>query len=160
MTRRYYVSDSDLSARFPIYTRANVGEVFPDPVTPATSTLALFLSELGWRDAWVRIGAFDPDEFPPEQFCQIGVAGGYCYLNASVTRVFGERAPGLSWEAMDQQLFGVMPGVPPYAEMPGDVRPDLADGIGATFAAALAVRHVDELTELLDDRATTRQLRA
>ncbi len=26
---RYYVTDSDLSDRFPIYTRANVGEALP-----------------------------------------------------------------------------------------------------------------------------------
>ena len=31
-----WIADSSLSARFPIYTRANVGEVFPDPVTPLT----------------------------------------------------------------------------------------------------------------------------
>lgn len=29
----YYVTDTTLSSRFPIDTRANVGEVFPDPVT-------------------------------------------------------------------------------------------------------------------------------
>ena len=49
MGDRYYVTDSDLSARFPLYTRANVGEVFPDPVTPLTSSSALWEAELGWR---------------------------------------------------------------------------------------------------------------
>ena len=38
MGDKYYVTDTSLSARFPIYTRANVGEVFPDPVTPLTSS--------------------------------------------------------------------------------------------------------------------------
>ncbi len=52
----YYVTDTALSARFPIYTRANVGEVFPDPVTPLTSDTALWLAELGWRDAWAPDG--------------------------------------------------------------------------------------------------------
>ena len=67
MSEKYYVTDTDLSARFPIYTRANVGEVFPDPVTPLTSDTGLVrLAELGWRDAWVRMGAFDPDEFPDD----------------------------------------------------------------------------------------------
>ena len=42
------------------------------------------------------MGAFDADEFPPDEFCQLGVQGGYCYLNASLIRLFGERAPGLS----------------------------------------------------------------
>ena len=54
-----WVADSTLSARYPIYTRANVGEVFPDPVTPLTFGTALWLAELGWRDAWARFGAFD-----------------------------------------------------------------------------------------------------
>ena len=115
----YYVTDTALSARFPIYTRANVGEVFPDPVTPLTSDTALWLAELGWRDAWARMGAFELDEFPNDQFCQLGVLGGYCYLNASLVRLFGERAPGLSWRAMDEQFFGVQPGIPDYEEQPG-----------------------------------------
>ena len=59
MAKRYYVTDTDLSTRFPIYTRANVGEVFPDPVTPLTADTALWLAELGWRVAWVRMGSFE-----------------------------------------------------------------------------------------------------
>ena len=31
MTERYYVTDSDLSEQYTLYTRANVGEVFPTP---------------------------------------------------------------------------------------------------------------------------------
>ena len=57
------MADSTLSARFPIYTRANVGEVFPDPVTPLTFDSGLWLAELGWRDAWARMGAFEAEEF-------------------------------------------------------------------------------------------------
>ena len=117
MGDRYYVTDTALSERFPIYTRANVGEVFPDPVTPLTSTSALWEAELGWRDAWERMGAFELSEFPDGDFCQLGVQGGYCYLNASLIRLFGERAPGLSWQDMDAQFFGAQPGIPPYEEM-------------------------------------------
>ena len=113
--------------------------MFPDPVTPLTSDTALCLAELGWRDAWERMGAFDLDEFPPDEYCQLGVVGGYCYLNASLIRLFGERAPGLSWQMMDEQFFGAQPGIPPYEEMAGDVRPDLTEKIGATFALGLRV---------------------
>jgi hypothetical protein len=67
MVNRFYVTDTDLSERFPLYTRANVGEVFPDPVTPLTSDTALWYAELGWRDAWVRMGAFEADEFPADR---------------------------------------------------------------------------------------------
>jgi pyruvate,water dikinase len=160
MGQRYFVTDTDLSERFPIYTRANVGEVFPDPVTPLTSDTALFEAEVGWRDAWIRMGAFEADEFPEGIFCQLGVQGGYCYLNASLIRLFGERAPGLSWQAMDEQFFGAQPGIPPYEEMPGDVRPDLSEKIGATFAWVFAQQSLSDLAELTTDRHETKRLRA
>ena len=159
MSDRYYVTDTSLSERFPIYTRANVGEVFPDPVTPLTSDTALYLAELGWRDAWERMGAFDLDEFPPDDYCQLGVLGGYCYLNASLIRIFGERAPGLTWQMMDEQFFGTQPGIPPYEEMAGDVRPDKTEKIGATFAWVFAQQSLNDLTELTDDREETKALR-
>ncbi|MFM8553041.1 MAG: PEP-utilizing enzyme [Acidimicrobiales bacterium] len=160
MAKKHYVTDTDLSARFPIYTRANVGEVFPDPVTPLTSDTALWIAELGWRDAWVRMGAFEADEFPDDQFCQLGVVGGYCYLNASLIRLFGERAPGLSWQDMDAQFFGAQPGIPPYEQMPGDVREDLSARIGETFMWVLSKSSIDDLDELTADRNETKRLAA
>ena len=39
-----WVADSTLSARYPIYTRANVGEVFPDPVSYTHLTLPTICS--------------------------------------------------------------------------------------------------------------------
>ena len=159
MSDKYYVTDTTLSERFPIYTRANVGEVFPDPVTPLTSSAALWEAELGWRDAWIRMGAFEEAEFPAEEFCQLGVQGGYCYLNASLIRLFGERAPGLSWQAMDEQFFGAQPGIPPYEEFAGDVRPDLSEKIGATFGWVFAQQSVGDLTELTEDKRLTKSLR-
>ena len=155
----YYVTDTTLSTRFPIYTRANVGEVFPDPVTPLTSETGLWLAELGWRDAWERMGAFEQDEFPADEFCQLGVVGGYCYLNASLIRLFGERAPGLSWKDMDEQFFGAQPGIPDYVEEAGDVRPDLSEKIGGTFAWVFAQTSLDQLTRLTEHRRFTRQMR-
>ena len=160
MTQRYYISDTALSERFPIYTRANVGEVFPDPVTPLTSTTVLYVSELGWREAWRRIGAFTAEEFPTDEFSQLGVVGGYCYLNASLIRVFGERAPGLTWKDMDEQFFGAQPGIPPYEEMPGDVNPEATKKIGETFGWALSVTSIDDLDELTADRIRTKQIHA
>ncbi len=160
MGDRYYVTDTALSERFPIYTRANVGEVFPDPVTPLTSTSALWEAELGWRDAWERMGAFELSEFPADDFCQLGVQGGYCYLNASLIRLFGERAPGLSWRDMDEQFFGAQPGIPPYEEMEGDVRPDLSEKIGATFGWVFAQTSLSDLTQLTEDRLSTKAMRA
>ena len=156
---RYYVTDTDLSGRFPIYTRANVGEVFPDPVTPLTSGTGLWRAERGWRTAWERMGAFEPAEFPDNEFCQLGVVGGYCYLNASLIRLFGERAPGLSWQDMDAQFFGAQPGIPAYVEAEGDVRIDLTQRIGETFASILAFSSVDQLTDVSEHKTRTIALR-
>lgn len=159
MVQKYYVTDSDLSERFPLYTRANVGEVFPDPVTPLTSSTGLWQAELGWRDAWDRMGAFGQDEFPEEEFCQLAVVGGYCYLNASLIRLFGVRAPGLTWEDMDAQFFGAMPGVPPYEEQSGDEDMERTARIGETFQWALGRTRLEDLEELTTDRTVTKKIR-
>ncbi|MCH1490897.1 MAG: PEP-utilizing enzyme [Ilumatobacteraceae bacterium] len=156
----FTVTDTSLSTRFPIYTRANVGEVFPDPVAPATRSLLLFESELGWRDAYIRMGAFEASEFPDDEFCILGVAGGYCYLNASVMRVFGERAPGLSWQAIDEQFFGAQPGIPDYVQQPGDARPDLTEQLEQTFGWVFSITNVDQLDRLNDHKTRTINLRA
>ena len=151
-----WIADSELSTKWPIYTRANVGEVFPDPVTPLTRDTGIWLAELGWRDAWARVGAFDHEEFDPDNIEQLGITGGYCYLNASLIRLFGERAPGLSAAAMDEQFFGAQPGIPPYEEQPGDVDLGKTERIGQTFGWALTT---EDLPELIDDQIMTKRLR-
>ncbi|MBT95894.1 MAG: phosphoenolpyruvate-utilizing protein [Acidimicrobiaceae bacterium] len=159
MTERYYVTDSDLSEQYTLYTRANVGEVFPDPVTPLTSSTGLYQAELGWRDAWERMGAFTHEEFPQDTFAQLGVVGGYCYLNASLIRLFGVRAPGLTWEDMDEQFFGAMPGVPPYKQRSGDEDIEKTQKIAATFQWALSHTKLQDLEELTESRIATKKLR-
>ena len=159
MTERYYVTDSDLSEQYTLYTRANVGEVFPDPVTPLTSSTGLYQAELGWRDAWERMGAFTHEEFPQGTFAQLGVVGGYCYLNASLIRLFGVRAPGLSWEDMDEQFFGAMPGVPPYQQRDGDENLAKTQKIGETFQWALSHSRLEDLQELTESKSATKKLR-
>ena len=115
-----WICDGEPSPRYPIWTRGNVGEVFPWPVTPATWTLGVMqCAEPGWRDALARFGAFDVSEFSDERTEIIGCFGGYCYLNASVTRILGVRTPGLTPEQMDYSLWGEMEGVPPYEPVPG-----------------------------------------
>ena len=155
----FAVTDTGLSARFPLYTRANVGEVFPDPVTPLTRGTYFWESEVGWRDAYVRMGAFEHDEFPDDEFCILGISGGYCYLNASVMRLFGERAPGMSWRVIDEQFFGAQPGIPDYEEQPGDVRPDLAAKLEETIGWVFAQTNVADLERLTDHRHRTIELR-
>ena len=104
-----WLVETDLSDVWDFYTRANVGEVFPDPVAPLS--FAYFQheggiggSEMGFRRAFVRLGSFDWDEFPDDECLFLGVTGGYAYLNASAMRLFGHRAPGMTPKDIDDSL--------------------------------------------------------
>jgi len=101
---------------FPLYSRANVGEVFPDPITPLNAT-AGFLANLepGWRDAYVACQVWDHDLYDDHvEHNPIACFGGYLFINMSLMRLFGVRVPGFSPEAVDLQYFGDMPGIPSY----------------------------------------------
>ena len=116
MSEDTWVVSTTASERFPFYTRANVGEVFPDPVAPSSFSYAfqdageLKGTELGFRDAYERIGAFSSDEYDPDNCQFVGVHNGYCYLNASMMRLLGHRAPGMTTDDIDYSFFGDAPG--------------------------------------------------
>ncbi len=149
----FAVTDTALSVAVPALHPRQRRRGVPDPVAPLTRTTYLWESELGWRDAYERMGAFELDEFPPDEFCILGVAGGYCYLNASVMRLFGERAPGMSWQVIDEQFFGAQPGIPDYEEQPGDVRPDLSVEAGGDDRLGRSPQsNVDDLDRLTEHR--------
>ena len=112
-----WVIDTPASERFRVVTRANAGEVVPDPVSPLSGTLTFFgPGELGWRDAFIQVGAMTRDEFDPDRTNCIVCFGGYGFLNMSITRIYGVRFPGLTPEQVDFQYFGEMPGIPPYSD--------------------------------------------
>ena len=143
-----WIVDSRPSRRYPIYTRANVGEVFPDPVTPLSATLGISMeAEPGWRDAFERFGVVELDEYDPDNNEVIGVFGGYCYLNVSLSRIVGVRTPGLTPEIIDATFFGTQPGVPPYQPQPTDERPDLTERVGGTLQWILTTPDLPELME-------------
>lgn len=153
-----WIVGSRPSERFPVWTRANVGEVFPDPVAPLTFTLLMENETEGaWRDALVQMGGFTHDEFKPGEMETLGIFGSYCYLNASVSRILGERAPGLSAQAMDDLFFGAQPGIPPYEEQPGDQNEERAAALGQTFGWAMTV---DKLEMPLETEKLADSLRA
>jgi rifampicin phosphotransferase len=122
MGKKVWVCDDEGSARFPVFTRGNVGEVFSEAVSPLTwSAYGPYSWELGWRDGLYEMGVFTPDEFKPEGECEIVACfGGYVYINASVNRVMAARIPGLTTEAIDAAFFGDYPHVPPYRPDPRD----------------------------------------
>jgi pyruvate,water dikinase len=159
-----WLVETDLSEEWNFYTRANVGEVFPDPVAPLSFFYfqhadGLGGSELGFRNAYYRIGAMERGELPEDQCVFLGVTGGYCYLNASALRMLGHRAPGMTAADIDASFFGDAPGVPEFVVKPGFDRPDLTEKIGATFNWVLTTpdlpdvkRHEDLMNELRRNR--------
>ncbi len=149
-----WIVDSQPSKRYPIFTRGNVGEVFPDPVAPLSGDIIKRYAEHGWRDAFVRFGAFDIDEFDPTNNEVIGIFGGYCYLNVSISRILGVRTPGLTAESIDYQLWGEMPGVPPYEPQLSDVSPKHTERIQETLGWILTTESLPELAE--DERMLDR----
>ena len=52
-------------------------------------------------------------------------------------RIFGERAPGLSAQDLDDAFFGVQPGIPAYEQHPDDPSPEAEARIGEVFGWAL-----------------------
>jgi rifampicin phosphotransferase len=113
-----WLVDDKLSGRWPLSTCGNVGEVFPDVVTPLNWTLLGGAVESSWRDAWQEFGIVAPNDFDAERVI-VCIAGGYCYLNMSYIRLLGVRVPGSSVKAVDKQFLGEV-DAPPYTEYPGD----------------------------------------
>lgn len=145
-----WLVETELNEEWDFYTRANVGEVFPDPVAPLSfewfeNEDGIGATERGFRNAYYRYGCLSPEEFPPDRATILGVVGGYCYLNASAMRMIGHRADGMSAQDIDDVFFGDAPGVPEFVEKPSHDRPDLTAKVAETFARAFSAT---ELTEV------------
>ena len=137
MQDKIWICDDEPSTRFPVYTRANVGEVWAPAVTPLTwTTFGRLGWEAGFREALYEMGVFTPDEFRSlGQGDVIGCFGGYVYINVSVNRVIGVRIPGLTPEAIDASFFGESSDAPPYCADPRDEDAERSAQVGAWLAS-------------------------
>lgn len=153
-----WITDWEPSERFPVYTRANAGEVMPGPSSPLNWNLVWEQgAALGWGDGTEKWGSFDRQEYDPERPDFVGCFGGYFYVNMSAIRVVGERTPGTSAAAMDEAFLGGHPDAPPYVPHPDDAKPEYADRINESVTWLLTA---GDFPELRDDRETVRALRA
>jgi phosphohistidine swiveling domain-containing protein len=115
----HWIVEGELDPRWPINTRGNIGEVFPEVLTPLSYTLAVIPAEKGWRDAFATMGILAPNDLRRRDPTIIGLYGGYGYLDLSFLRIVGVRAPGSNPGAIDKSLFGE--GNPPaYQPQKGD----------------------------------------
>jgi pyruvate,water dikinase len=160
---KIWPSDDVVSARYPIFTRANTGEVFVDAATPFTwSLLGRVVYEGGYRDALIQLGAFAAEDFGPEGHgtCEcVGSFGGYVYINLSMSRVFGVRAPGMTTDAIDRSFLGEHPDVRPYRPHPDDENDERSAAMGAWMGSILSTpdvsanaRHRAEIDQIVAAR--------
>ncbi len=115
---RLWFLDDEPSARFPVYSRGNVGEVVPHVATPLMASLTADGFRRGFGSLFSRTGAFRRQELDDPSGTG-GIFGGYLYLNLSFARVFARRLPGLKVADVDEQLTGSS-AAPPYEPQPDD----------------------------------------
>ena len=114
-----WIIEGQVDPRWPVNTRGNVGEVFPEVLTPLSYRLGVIYAEKAWRDAYAELGVARKGDFSGDDPVIVGLYGGYAYLNLSYLRILGVRAPGSSPEAIDVAFFGEG-DPPPYVPRKGD----------------------------------------
>ncbi|WP_375385091.1 PEP-utilizing enzyme [uncultured Microbacterium sp.] len=147
---------------FPLYSRANVGEIFPDPISPLNASAGFqHCLETGWRAAFVACGVWDQDLYDRSVEKNILPGfGSYLYINMSLMRLFGVRVPGMSAEAVDLQYFGDLPGIPSYESERRDFDDDPAFSEKAGAWLQEQVLGATDLAAYDTDKAEVDRIRA
>ena len=153
-----WITDWKPSQRFPVYTRANAGEVLPDPCSPLCWTVAWEPGILlGWRDSQVNAGTVDEHEIDERHPEVVGLFGGYMYINATMARLFGYRGPGLSTEMIDATYFGTHPDVPVHRIEPWHESEANSAKLGEWMGRVMSAQ---SLPHLLDDQREANDIRS
>lgn len=156
-TTKHWLIDGEPSSRFPVYTRGNSGEVFPNVMTPMTGSLIGDASTDGQIRAMRELGLVGDRDFADAGAFGTGVFGGYLYGNLSLIRVVSARVPGMSADDADRQVAGLSDDAPTHRPRPGD-RNLLATIRGAWLMASRLLR--PDISEVDAARAATDQWRA
>ncbi len=144
---KIWETDNAPSRKWPLYTRGNVGEVFPEVVLPFTWDLIGKAAEDGWRQAFVKMGLVADGDFPDdEDMIILSVFGGYCYINASYVRILGVRAPGGKVENIDTMFFGES-DAPAYAQRDGDKNFKTTLMLGKTLLRLLSTKELPAMEQ-------------
>jgi rifampicin phosphotransferase len=161
-----------LDPRLRRLTRANVGEVMPDPVTPLTATTLVAFLERAFRDVARRAGLLPRDAAPFLVLHRERI-----YLNLSLCLEIGRGLPGFEGTDMERLILGagggggtrarVRPGAWPRLlgvvarlrriarQLPAEIEAAREAVQGLPSRAAVATAGPAELIDLLDglDRA-------
>lgn len=143
-----YVSERP-STRYPVYTRGNAGEVYPEVTYPLSVGLSRLPGDAVVLRALLAGGVVRASELDEGYTCFGGVFGGYMYLNVSLNRVIAIRLPGVTIEQADATYLGSEGQAPPH-------RPDRRDkNLLATLRAIRAgwkMLNATSVPELAADR--------
>ncbi len=137
----WYVADKRVSARFPLVCRGNVGEVFPNVMSPITASMVAGSFAAGQHRLALEAGMITPsqlDELVDAGSAITPVFAGYLYFNVSVVRSAVARMPGLTVDMVDRQMAGLS-GAPPHRRGPGERSPRAALR-GTRFMISLVAR--------------------
>ncbi|MET3862607.1 phosphohistidine swiveling domain-containing protein [Dietzia sp. 2505] len=145
----HWITDWEFSERYPVYTRANAGEVLPDPSSPLNVTLVWNKGlNIGWREGYTKhLGTHLPEEIDETMPEIIGNFGGYHYTNFSMTELNGARLPGLTVPVWNSLWVGDHPELPEYTPKPGDENAELTAGLAEKSAWALTTTEYPEAEE-------------
>jgi pyruvate,water dikinase len=112
--------DTAFDRGYPLYTRANAGEVFPEIVSPLAWSLVGPGAEAGFRQSFQS--DFAAIRIPDQEWFMVGRYAGRFHLNMSVIRTVAQRLPGTSADAADWQYFGDAAGrgMPAHPSGPED----------------------------------------
>jgi pyruvate,water dikinase len=154
----HWLTDWERNPRLPFYTRANAGEVLPDPASPLGWTLVFERGLLpGWLQGMVDFGIYRPGELPTDRPPVAGLFGGYFYINLSHCRLMAIRM-GMTVEAFDASLLGSSAVAPPYQPHPEDQCAECSAKVGQTIGELLgrtAFPEIeDDLRRVLGKRAS------
>jgi pyruvate,water dikinase len=144
-TTGYTVIDAQPSERFPVYTRGNAGEVYPNVMTPLTGSLIGDASTDGQLRAMREFGMLLERDLRGSGEFGTGVFGGYLYGNLSLLRVVADRAPGLSALDADRQVAGLSDEAPPHRRQRGDRSPVATLRISWTMGRRLLRPDISEV---------------
>ncbi len=145
------------SRRFPLYTRGNAGEVFPEVQYPLSFTVNWSVTKAAFEGAATSAGILTRADIDDDPTALTGVFGGYTYLNVSSQRLIAARFPGTDVSSVDQQYLGTS-SAPPYVRARGDRR--LRSSIAAVRFALRTLR-TKALPQLdIDRRSVERWLQS
>ena len=114
-----YISETP-SERFPIYTRGNAGEVWPEVAYPLTISLSRSAGDEPISKAILETGLVREKDISDGVTSFGGCYGGYMYINLSMNRMIAVRTPGVTIEVSDATYLGSEGIAPPYEPRKGD----------------------------------------